>query len=461
MSVKSHQSANVVMGVVDEQFFLPLANSKRFTVSVMDLGLDHIDSSLQPIVPYILKLSRLANAIRALENLPDELSEQVIHQMRLSASVEIMHLAQHIKDAGDRKQLERLAGALSGVNDEKTVYTEMSEYMERELFLLLGKLSTWIKKSTQYFHSFLAAIPDERRTQMIAMADAAFSDSILPSLRRHTHSELGISSIPLYLVCNLIACGGEASRFPKHFSYFLPEDQNVKRARIKKTVVFANLYKHRFEMVTIPLYRRFIVGLTDISKLDLETATDALVMWLRGHDIGHSIVLPTTSYKVVGQVGRWNSMSLQEAIADSYGILLSTSAEWSALSKCSSDVLASLFLAELLRYLRKGPYWFPDSSAALMELSFLVKNRYVLIDQDLKLRADSQTLLNGMLHLTQVLTSCVLKSRVGEITEFLNEYYFSSYENKINEFVSSLILETSDIPSCEHYTERMNAYAGY
>ena len=91
-------------------------------------------------------------------------------------------------------------------------------------------------------------------------------------------------------VCDLIACGGEANTFPKHFAYFLPEDEDVNDPDAeKKTILFRNAYALRHEKISRRLGEAMLVGPRPSEDVD---PAEVLVMWLRGHDIAHAVTLP-------------------------------------------------------------------------------------------------------------------------------------------------------------------------
>ncbi len=94
-----------------------------------------------------------------------------------------------------------------------------------------------------------------------------------------------------------------------------------------KSVVYANLYQTRFQRVSLPLAEETLVpfrlnGLTPYRSLR------DLLLWFRGHDIGHSFRLPETDYERLQSVGLENMWMLQEAIADVMGYLMVVNGPW-------------------------------------------------------------------------------------------------------------------------------------
>lgn len=62
--------------------------------------------------------------------------------------------------------------------------------------------------------------------------------------RLSANLDIELKTIPgcAYKIIDLFGIAGEADTFPKHFAYFMPEDQGIKYSPNKRTVVFANTY---------------------------------------------------------------------------------------------------------------------------------------------------------------------------------------------------------------------------
>jgi len=414
---------------------------------------EKLPSHLHPVIPLLEELELISNSIRELQgvNHSKEQAAAVQHLTKRSADL-IYEISSSVKGHRERQILRKKADVLLEQKEAKSVLEEASRLVEQELVLLCGPLSTWYQKSTKMFHSFVAAVPDKNVNEKIAQADELFHQ-VLPYLRDLLgNQEILVGDIPLFVSGDLIACGGEANRFPKHFSYFLPEDENVKWASTKKTVLFQNLYTHRFLHTTRPLFYRIARGFS-LEEIQENTLTTNLVMWLRGHDIGHSILLPSTDYKALRQIGRWNSMLVQEAIADVYGLMMKTSPYWKDISQTPDDTSASLYAAELIRYVTRGVDVSPDAGAAYLQLSFLAGEGYFTLDHDnIEIHGSADSLLVGIKELTKILTHLVLTPNVDALLEFLEKYIGrSEHAAAVKSFVTNISNKAKDIPFNEAY----------
>ena len=191
-----------------------------------------------------------------------------------------------------------------------------------------------------------------------------------------------------------------------------------------KSVVYANLYQTRFQRVSLPLAEETLVPFP-LNGLTPSRALRYLLLWFRGHDSGHSFRLPQTNYGRLQSVGLENMWMLQEAIADVMGYLMVASGPWREAFQLDRAECSAVFLAELLRYIRRGPSWFPDSGAGFIELSYLLSHGYVsLLADGEQLLWDPDRLYDGMGALAGELVKVVLGADVERARALLAEHSF-------------------------------------
>jgi hypothetical protein len=144
---------------------------------------------------------------------------------------------------------------------------------------------------------------------------------------------------------------------------------------------------------------------------------------------------------------------LQEAIADVSGFLLATSGEWSAAGQLTLGESTTAFLAELLRYVRRGARSFPDSGAAYLELSYLVENGYVaLLGDGRELSVDPARVRAGMVALASDLVEVVLRGNLELARELLGRHTLQE-GHPLMRLYDRVRLETRDLPTAFAYTE--------
>ncbi len=209
-------------------------------------------------------------------------------------------------------------------------------------------------------------------------------------------------------VTDMVACGGEANAYPKHFAYFLPEDEGVKGepGQRKKTIVFRNAYRDRFTVISQPLGEAVFSGPERNPRAPVERA---LLGWFRGHDIGHTATLPSTDYGWRLDLGHESFMMMQEAVSDVYGLLLTLTPTWRSLIELEPADIADVFLAELLHYLRRGPWLYGDAGAAYVELGYLLANDFMDLLPDGRVSWEVERLHEGMRSLAREMAAAVLE----------------------------------------------------
>jgi hypothetical protein len=379
------------------------------------------------------EVTLLAGAIRSGED--SEMLEGWIDMLKARSAKLLDRIAASLSCAASATNLVLRAQALRG-QPLAALAGELAKLDEQALFALCGGLATWHGKSRAIYHSALFAAIDHEAEALIARV-AALRAETEAYLRTLVSPRLVLGVAPLMKITRLFLCGGEANFYPKHFTYFLPEDEGVKRAPLKKTVVFGNIYQALYSHVTVPFVGRRAT-LATAPEAAADVVYDRLVLWIRGHDTGHQVRLPETDYQVLRAQGRWLSMVLQECLADVFGFLMSAGGPWSsALPQRLSDrtVAGVIFLREMLRYLCRGGDDFPDAGAALIELSFLVRKGYLDADPEVPaLSTTFERLHEGIRGLAAALTATVLANDERATAAFVETYYRQGLRDLVARF---------------------------
>jgi hypothetical protein len=182
-----------------------------------------------------------------------------------------------------------------------------------------------------------------------------------------------------------------------------------------------NVHLARYSVITIPLAETLLKGPMSAAEAPIE---DTLMPWIRGHDHGHNVVVPSTCYDSwMEKLGIEPFMALQEAIADVYGFLMTISDAWRAISGVSRLDMCATHMAELLHYLRRGPKYYGDPGAAYVELSFLAENGFVEIDGAGRITWNEEDFCRGMAALAAALT----EATVGASDETGSEAFLARY----------------------------------
>jgi len=393
-------------------------------------GVGHVELDGQPpsnseqVMPLLLKLAAQSDAMRSLQTCEAEtLSEAAASTLRGEMAEGLRELAGLVDD--ESAELIRLrAKGLSGGIEHREMTLEIARSGPPPAFeIVCGPLCTWRMKTRVGLHSFLAAARDEQRQQQLDELDDALDGALA-----FTEAETGVSEmgVPFKLPMNvteLLISAGEAAGHPKHFAYFMPEDEGVDGLplREQRTLYMRNVHLARYRVITVPLAETLLKGPMRAADAPIE---ETLMPWIRGHDHGHNVIVPSTCYdEWMEKLGIEPFMALQEAIADVYGFLMTISPAWMEINSYSRLDMCATHMAELLHYLRRGPKYYGDPGAAFVELSFLAENGFVEIDDKGRVSWDEEGFCRGMAALGSALT----EATVGAPNERGSEAFLQRY----------------------------------
>jgi hypothetical protein len=393
-------------------------------------GVGHVQLDGEPpanaaeVMPLLLQLAAQSDAMRSLQSADGEtLSESAASVLRGEMAERMRELAD-LLDADSAAAVRLRAKSLSGGIEHREMTLEIARSgSPPALEIVCGPLCTWRMKTRIGLHSFVAAARDERQQALLNELDDSLEQALAP-----VEAEIGASGmrVPFKLpmnVTNLLLSAGEAAGHPKHFAYFMPEDEWVDGLPIEeqRTLYMRNVHLARYSVITIPLAEKLLSG--PMRAADVPIA-DTLMPWIRGHDHGHNVVVPSTCYdEWMETLGIEPFMALQEAIADVYGFLMTISDAWLGITGVSRLDMCATHMAELLHYLRRGPKYYGDPGAAYVELSFLAENGFVEIDEAGRVSWNEEDFCRGMAALASALT----ESTVGAPDETGSEALLARY----------------------------------
>jgi len=378
-------------------------------------GVGHVRLEGQPpanaeqAMPLLVELAAQSEALRSLQSDDGEVVSEAAASVLRGELAEGMRELAELTDEESAAAIRLRAKALAGGIEHR----EMTLQIARggpppALEVVCGPLCTWRMKTRVGLHSFLAAARDEPQQELLNRLDDSLEDAL-----RAVEAEIGASGmhVPFKLpmnVTNLLISAGEAAGHPKHFAYFMPEDEGVDGLPLEeqRTLYMRNVHQARFSVITIPLAEELLEGPMRAADAPVE---NTLMPWIRGHDHGHNVIVPETTYDSwMETLGIEPFMALQEGIADVYGFLMTISEPWSAITGATRLEMTATHIAELLHYLRRGPRYYGDPGAAYVELSFLAENGFVEIDERGRIHWNEEDFCRGMAALASALTDATV-----------------------------------------------------
>jgi hypothetical protein len=416
-------------------------------------GVGHVRLEAQPpinrdaVMPLLLSLAAQSDAMRSLQTSNgDPVSERGASALRGEMAEGLRELA-GLVDEESAALIRMRAKALSGrAGHKETTLKIAASDTSPALEIVCGPLCTWRPKTREPLHSFIAAARDESAQAKLDSLDEALEEA-LDVLR----SELDAPSLRLdfalpFNVTDLIASAGEAAGHPKHFAYFLPEDEGVDDLplREQRTLYLHNVHLARYSLITVPLAEALLDGPLAAGEVDIEAT---LMPWIRGHDHGHNLVVETTDYGWTEDLGVEPFMMLQEAIANVYGFLLTITEPWLAISGTTRLQMCATHMAEMLHYMRRGPWHHGDCGSAYLELSFLVENGFVEIDGEGVVSWSEENLCRGMTALASALTEATVGAPDKRSSVALIERYGWPTETPAKRTLTKLRGELASVPT--------------
>jgi len=399
-------------------------------------------------MPLLLRLAAQSEAMRGLQTSRAEaLSESAASVLRGEMAETMRDLAGLLDPESARIVRLRAKGLAGGIEHREMTLEIARSGPPPALEVVCGPLCTWRMKTRVGLHSFLAAARDEPQQELLDRLDDSLEDAL-----EEVEAQIGAKGmyVPFKLpmnVTNLLISAGEAAGHPKHFAYFMPEDEWVDGLPLEeqRTLYMRNVHIARYRTITIPLAQKLLEGPMDAADAPIE---DTLMPWIRGHDHGHNVVVPETSYDSWMQtLGIEPFMALQEAIADVYGFLLTISDTWLAITGVSRLDMCATHIAELLHYMRRGPKYYGDPGAAYVELSFLAENGFVQIDQRGRVRWDEDGFVRGMAALASALTDATVAAPDEEGSKALLARYGWPTETAAMRTYNAMCEELTNVPT--------------
>lgn len=370
------------------------------------------------------ELAILANSLRSIQRRDGSFINGALAESLLTESASALEKA--AKNIGDCEVADRLrlrANCLRRGDTEQAAL-ELAKSDRDKLVVLCGPLVTWPGKSSAYLYSALVALEDEAMTARVKRLDATF-----PELKQYYEDVLELSNlrlviIPLFTVTDLALCGGEANGFPKHFSYFLPEDEGYKGARYRKTLVFRNVYLERLRHISIPLLEE-VYGYISDEKKERILDPELVLRWFRGHDLGHSWRHDSAMFKPLRErVGKYHSFALQEALSDVLGYL-ALLGPWQPANSPDEESAMLFYLSEMLRFVSRKGGMHPDLEASYLVLSYLYRGGFIQIDPiTCQICVEADSFNAGIQQAARRLAHGVLGGQVDDAHALLEEFNF-------------------------------------
>ncbi|HEX4804787.1 MAG TPA: hypothetical protein VFU94_02705 [Conexibacter sp.] len=403
----------------------PLIWPERDIHSLTSVDLDpQVPKTVEPLLPRLRRLAALGDALRALQTIDGAFLDEPQARALAKASAELLEeiaASDAVSEAQVAMIRRRAAALLELRHDTAIAHDEAALTTPQNLTVIAGPMCTFRNKTRTPLHSVVACTAHEQGDELIAALDAS-AGAVLEEVNGYCGTpDVTVGGIFAMQVTDLIAMGGESNAFPKHFAYFLPEDEGAGYGEVfNKTILFRNVYGLRYEHISKPLGDALLKGYRPNPSVDVR---NVLVTWMRGHDIAHAVTTPRVGRVEPKDVGHEPWYALQEAIADAYGSAMSFTDTWLGLAGCTLDDMVAVYLAEALHYLRRGPWNWGDAGAASVELSFLATHGAIDVAADGSIAWETGRVVEGIHKLCAALERDVVSAPEGAAVQRVLDTY--------------------------------------
>lgn len=173
-----------------------------------------------------------------------------------------------------------------------------------------------------------------------------------------------LKTFPGMMAVDLLLVGGSSDSGHKNFAHFFPLESPAGRTPGEDfTVVFSNMHVERLTRCSLALLEA--VGGCPPDGIQPAQVRQASLSWFRSHDLAHfwevhpSVEVPNRS------LVPFEEMVLQETLADTLGLL-------AVAELVDATPLGAAFSSEMLRYLSRNHHEFADTTAAALEVGWLM-----------------------------------------------------------------------------------------
>jgi len=373
---------------------------------VLDKKLHGTIRSFLQSLEYIQSLYHLENTGGFSLNIENAIFQKSISSLRTGAS----YLSNQEKFELE-KQIDFMS---SGIYD---LYTLTLINQGRECIdLILGKIFSLDKNDRRCYAGAIGSV-NNFFDDLIEAYDKILKQS---SGKNKVFSNNG--NAPAIRCIDVFSLAGELNTRHKPICVFFSGGSPENLSNLSRMTVFINLYTRRFALISKEIAKKYLGNYAIIDDLDDENIGRLLLLWLRGHDLGH----------FYGEDLLMSSMSeldrayliLHELKSD---ILSLYNMRFLADDLLRGDLLIKAYtvsIAEMFRYIRRGRFWsYPDTASAFLTYSYLRDGGSIRFDKlTEKFHVDYDRLETDIENLAKEVVDIFALGGVAEADRLLNRW---------------------------------------
>ncbi len=340
-------------------------NTYKIT-AVVDISLRIDDASKAPVHCFlqVLRLTEAMHHLQLAGELSTRLENEIFQQM-----IDLLRLAGQILPEVDRADyLGQVEYISRGIYDLCSL--TLNRDGEGYINLILGKIFSY-EKDDLTLYSGAVGILNSVYDDLIKEYDSKFRVCLKKSPFKNVAGEFPDKiDFPDMKCIDVFALAGELNQKHKPICVFFSGADNANTSALTKLIVFINLYILRFQCITMAIAKKLLEGYSVIEDLECKEIGELLLIWLRGHDIGHFCGEDNLG-KVMTRHER-EYLILHELKSDLISLYIMRNIADGVLGGASLSKAYFVAMAEMLRYIRRGRFYnYPDSASAFLTYSYL------------------------------------------------------------------------------------------
>jgi hypothetical protein len=229
-------------------------------------------------------------------------------------------------------------------------------------------------------------------------------------------------NVPFMRCVDVFSLAGELNIRHKPICVFFSGGSPEGLSTLSRLTVFINVYVRRFELISREIARVYMSDYPLIEGLDYEEIARLLIIWLRGHDLGHFYGSDLLREKM-SQLDK-TYLILHELKSDMVSLY---SLRHLADDLLKDDLLMKAYvvcIAEMFRYIRRGAFYtYPDTASAFLTYSYLTEHGSVIFhSREKRFEVDFEKLEVDIESLTAEIFDIFAKGDIEHARELVNRW---------------------------------------
>ncbi|MFB3148465.1 MAG: hypothetical protein ACE10J_07370 [Thermodesulfobacteriota bacterium] len=276
---------------------------------------------------------------------------------------------------------------------------------ESEVDLIIGKVFSSEGDNVSYY-SGAAGVTNNNYINVIDLFDSKLGELCQKLAVRSSNDGESIKNKAPEIKClDVFSLAGGLDVTHKPICVFFSGESPENISSLSNMTIFLNLYSARFRALTMDIAERYLLGSEIIGKLSDTEISKLLLVWLRGHDVGHFI----GEDKLGDTMSEFDTdyMILHELKSDMIALYSFGLFSNDLLNNGLLEKIYYLSVAEMLRYIRRGNILMhPDSASAYLAWCYFERSGAIKYDPgDEKFKIDLALFEDAVSEFTEELLS--------------------------------------------------------